>query len=993
MKRSFLILILALFALLPASRLLMQDAPTPTAPTINLTITGVNASEYPTVVVSAEALDQIGQPIFGLGAENFRVVGELAGRANIVRVENITDDNLTFDVVLALDTSSSMAGTPFERAREAALRFIEEAGANARIAIVTFDNSVRVVQEFTSDRDTLVNTINNLGFGGQTRLYDAALLAVNTAANGGNPRRVVILLSDGAEFGGRSQAARTDALAAALGRGVPVYTIGLGFGFDRTYLQQISGGTSANFDESPTADELITIYRNLASKLRSQYVITLDASSIPVDGNTYGLDIQAISGEAIDVARAELRAPIPVPIVSLGELPSEPIAEPIEIPVTVLADDPVSNFSFSLVGAGTVQAGSSDSLPFVVAIDPVTLPPGDYVLDVEATDSTGDSSTATGVVQIAALPPSITLRGLPEAGIELTEAVDVTVDVGGQTAGVVANYSLDGGEVVSLTEAPFSFQIDPTTLAPGEHVLVVEGTNESALTSSQNFIFNVAALPPSLMIEGVSEDEELAVPTTINLSASGQTPIDNLTATLNGETIFGVAGSTGSFVIDPETLEPAGRNELTITATDQAGSQSSQTVIFGIAALPPTVTITGIELGEALDANRNVVAEISSQTPVSSAVFSIDGTVIATDTESPFSAELDVAALGDGPHVLSVEVNNTGGRSAVAETAFSVALPTATPTTAPSNTPEPATATHTPIPASATPSVIPVQPSATPVPPTVVQIQAGSTSEAAGTLAAAAALTAQAQSTVFADATQDAGATAVADVEASRTALAQQVLEVQAQATQTAQAAVNRQATQTAQAVAQADAMATTNAAAGAAQTAQAQLTQDALVTQQAGATQTAEARVNAQATRSANTALTSTAQAEATSNAQGTLDAQATGTADARATTDAESTASASVSGTEDASVTVTASVEVPTTAPEATATQTSAASSTPQDNIPTVAPSSTPTTLTTEFQGQAADNASILPVALCIGLLIVLVIIAFLAGRRNRDERRPQR
>jgi len=182
-------------------------------------------------------------------------------------------------------------------------------------------------------------------------------------------------LSDGAEFGGRSQAARTDALAAALGRGVPVYTIGLGFGFDRTYLQQISGGTSANFDESPTADELITIYRNLASKLRSQYIITLDASSILVDGNTYGLDIQAISGEAIDVARAELRAPIPVPIVSLGELPSEPIAEPVEIPVTVLADDPVSNFSFSLVGAGTVQSGSSDSLPFVVPIDPITLPP------------------------------------------------------------------------------------------------------------------------------------------------------------------------------------------------------------------------------------------------------------------------------------------------------------------------------------------------------------------------------------------------------------------------------------------------------------------------------------------------------------------------------------------------------------------------------------------------------------------------------------------
>jgi len=47
LKRSFLFLILALLALLPASRLLMQDAPTPAAPSLNLTITGVNASEYP----------------------------------------------------------------------------------------------------------------------------------------------------------------------------------------------------------------------------------------------------------------------------------------------------------------------------------------------------------------------------------------------------------------------------------------------------------------------------------------------------------------------------------------------------------------------------------------------------------------------------------------------------------------------------------------------------------------------------------------------------------------------------------------------------------------------------------------------------------------------------------------------------------------------------------------------------------------------------------
>jgi VWFA-related protein len=958
-KRLFLFFILIALVALPASRLLMQDAP---AAPLNLTITGVNASDYPTVVVSAEALDQLGQPIFGLGAENFSVVGDLVGRANIVRVENITDDNLTFDVVLAVDTSSSMAGTPFERAREAALRFVEEAGSNARIAIVTFDNSVRLVQDFTSDRDTLVNTLNNLGFGGQTRLYDGALQAINTAADGGNPRRVVILLSDGAEFGGRSRAEREAALAAAVGRGVPVYTIGLGFGFDRTYLQQVSGGTNADFDESPTPDELIAIYRNLATKLRSLYVITLDASTIPVDGTTYRLDLQATSGENSDVASADLRAPIPVPLVSLGEIPTGPIAEPVEIPVTVLADDAISNVSYSLVGAGVLQSGGSDSLPFVVPVDPVTLAPGDYVLDVQAVDSNGDSGGATGVLQIAALPPVVTISGLPEAGTALAQPVDVTIEVGGQTPGVSAQYSLDGGAVMALPEPPFTFQLDPAALTPGEHVLTVEAANASALTASQSTTFTVAALPPILTIAGLAEDDELSVPTSINLSAAGQTPIDNLTASINGETIFGVAGSEGSFVIDPFLLEPAGRNELTVTATDQAGTQTAQTIIFGIAALPPSVTLSGIELGETLSANREVTAEVSSQTPVSSAAFSVDGSVISTDTEAPFTAEIDIEAIGDGPHVLSVEVSNTGGRSATAETAFSIAIPTAEPTVVPNNTSPTPTATVTAPPPSATP----IPPSATPIPPTPEAGVAGSTAttavqaqvdpratlDAAGTAAAAAALTAQAQSTAFAQGTRDAVAQATASV----------------------QATLNVQASQTAQIIAQDNALATANAAAAVAQTAQAQLTLEAGATQQAAATQTAEARAAAQATRDANAALTSTAQAQATSNA--------------RATTEAESTASAALVGTENAALTLTASVTPPTDVPAATATHTVAPSNTPEPGEPTVAPSSTPTTLTTEFQGQAADNTTILPIALCIGLLVVLVIIAFLAGRRRNRE-----
>ncbi|NJM85514.1 MAG: VWA domain-containing protein, partial [Leptolyngbyaceae cyanobacterium RM2_2_21] len=86
---------------------------------------------------------------------------------------------------------------------------------------------------YTTDKAQLLNVIDTLPFGGQTALYQAGADAVEIAARAPNPRRVVVLLSDGAEFGGISRAARGGALELAEIRGVPVYTIGLGFGIDQ----------------------------------------------------------------------------------------------------------------------------------------------------------------------------------------------------------------------------------------------------------------------------------------------------------------------------------------------------------------------------------------------------------------------------------------------------------------------------------------------------------------------------------------------------------------------------------------------------------------------------------------------------------------------------------------------------------------------------------------------------------------------------------------
>lgn len=260
MKKLFLPSFIGLLVIfLGVSVLFTAFAQEQQPPSPRIEITGVNATDLPTATINVNVFDILGQPVRGLTAENFVLSGPLADVGRIVRVENITDDNLPFAVALVIDTSSSMSGTPLARAQAAATAFVESLRENDQAAIIIFNDDPVVYQEFTSDKDELRRAIETVPYGGETALYDAGVAGIEAAA-GSLSRRVVILLSDGAEFGGASVNPRGAALEAAVARGVPVYTIGLGFGTDRTYLQELAAGTNARFYESPTPDELATIY-------------------------------------------------------------------------------------------------------------------------------------------------------------------------------------------------------------------------------------------------------------------------------------------------------------------------------------------------------------------------------------------------------------------------------------------------------------------------------------------------------------------------------------------------------------------------------------------------------------------------------------------------------------------------------------------------------------------------------------------------------------
>jgi VWFA-related protein len=145
--RKSLLATVILALLLSAALAVTQESQGP-----RLEITGLNPVNLPTVTVSVNVFDSVGQPVADLTAADFTVVGELADRARVVSVRSFSDQAIPISVVLAVDTSSSMEGMPIESARAAATAFVESIGPNDPVAILTFSTGARVVQEFTTDR-------------------------------------------------------------------------------------------------------------------------------------------------------------------------------------------------------------------------------------------------------------------------------------------------------------------------------------------------------------------------------------------------------------------------------------------------------------------------------------------------------------------------------------------------------------------------------------------------------------------------------------------------------------------------------------------------------------------------------------------------------------------------------------------------------------------------------------------------------------------------
>jgi tight adherence protein B len=245
----------------------------PVAAGASLSLRGIDTSSYPTVRVTVVA------PVAATAAPP-----TLTENGNAVVGLQATNLASTKSVVVAIDRSRSMAGAKLADALDAARAFLHTKSPTDRVSVVAFGSKAVQLTTFsqsTADADDALRLLK-VDTANGTALYDALQLSASSLRSQVGRARVVVLLTDGKDFG--SQTSLQTALTTAHDTGTLVYPIAVG-GDSATVapLRQMARETGGSFKAAASSSSLHAVYSSIASELKRTWRVEYVTAARPGD--------------------------------------------------------------------------------------------------------------------------------------------------------------------------------------------------------------------------------------------------------------------------------------------------------------------------------------------------------------------------------------------------------------------------------------------------------------------------------------------------------------------------------------------------------------------------------------------------------------------------------------------------------------------------------------------------------------------------------------
>jgi VWFA-related protein len=255
--------------------------------TISASLTGQAPPRFSArtgVVLVDVQLTRTGRPVADLQARDF----EVRDNGVVQRVELLASSDVPINLVLALDTSSTMTGSALSDLKAASHAVLAALSPPDRASLLTFSHAVAHRVQLTSDLSEVKAALDSLSPYGETAILDGVYLALATIQPEPG-RSLVILCTDGRDTSSWLQPA--EVLESAKRSNAVIYAVSTGRARRWSLFRELAEVTSGSALEPEAGTSLRAQLEKIIEDFRHRVVLAFTPTGVP-EGGFHRIDVR-----------------------------------------------------------------------------------------------------------------------------------------------------------------------------------------------------------------------------------------------------------------------------------------------------------------------------------------------------------------------------------------------------------------------------------------------------------------------------------------------------------------------------------------------------------------------------------------------------------------------------------------------------------------------------------------------------------------------------
>ena len=259
------------------------------------------------VLIPVTVTDPMNRFVTGLEKENFKVFEDKKEQ----EISQFSSEDAPLSAGVIFDCSGSM-GHKLEKSRLAVSEFFKTANPEDEFFLIQFNDTANLVQPFTQNLEEIQNRLTFTFSRGRTALLDAVFLGLHTMKRAKNPRKALLIISDGGDNNSRYTEAEIKNLVREAD--VQIYAIGIyeeGPARSRSpeesagpaLLATIAEQTGGRQYEVDNLNELPDVAAKIGVELRNQYVLGYSPLNLERDGKYRHVVVKVIPPRGLPLLR------------------------------------------------------------------------------------------------------------------------------------------------------------------------------------------------------------------------------------------------------------------------------------------------------------------------------------------------------------------------------------------------------------------------------------------------------------------------------------------------------------------------------------------------------------------------------------------------------------------------------------------------------------------------------------------------------------------